>query len=568
MPPPGGTRTPIPVSYFWGAPGSMSGGQDQTSRFAEVFQPQAGIFSPNYPLVPVDAERLRVWDYPVGYNYVYTPRAYEPVGFAEILALANNHDITRLAIETRKDQIEKLTWDIRPREDRDFAPDAEERADRVRGFWEYPDGEQPFATWLREAMENVLVPDAAAFEVRRNRGGEIIGLDNIDGTTIKVLIDHTGRRPTPPAPAFEQIIHGRPWRLMTSDELIYSPRNVRPGHVHGFGPVEQIIMTINIGLRRQIMQLQHFTESNIPVGLLNAPDGWTAQQIKQFEENWNAVLSGNTAERVSSRWVPWGAKWQAMKEPPFKDEFDEWLARVVMFCFSLPPDAFIRQRSRAAAQTAQQTALEEGLAPYMGWVKRFADSMIQKRLGHPDLEFAWQEIKQTDPKVQSETHNTYVRAGVETINEARDDLGLDPIDGGDEPLFLVATGPIFLKDALRQSEQEEQASLEPAAPLSPLGGAAAGSPAPGSPPPGAGGVKPAGLPAKAPGEPVQREKPQEVGKAATTRFRPSLTPALGSSAQRRLDAAGRAAVAAEAQRLLRGSLAARRGAGGARVGVR
>ena len=68
-----------------------------------MFQPDLGIFSPGYPLAPLDAEELRVWDFPVGVNTIYTPRAYEAVSFAELRALADGHDITRLAIETRKD---------------------------------------------------------------------------------------------------------------------------------------------------------------------------------------------------------------------------------------------------------------------------------------------------------------------------------------------------------------------------------------------------------------------------------------------------------------------------------
>ena len=63
-----------------------------------------GLFAPGYPLPPVEPERLRALDYPVGYNYIYTPRSFEPIGFAELRALAQNHDITRLCIETRKDQ--------------------------------------------------------------------------------------------------------------------------------------------------------------------------------------------------------------------------------------------------------------------------------------------------------------------------------------------------------------------------------------------------------------------------------------------------------------------------------
>ena len=41
---------------------------------------------------------MRALDYPVGYNYIYTPRSFEPIGFAELRALAQNHDITRLCL--------------------------------------------------------------------------------------------------------------------------------------------------------------------------------------------------------------------------------------------------------------------------------------------------------------------------------------------------------------------------------------------------------------------------------------------------------------------------------------
>ena len=196
MPPAGGKRTPLtqggrePIaSYTWGGwgtqpPGglamrasepSLRGHSSSTARgditqFREVFQPDQGIFSPGYPLVPPERERVRLWDFPVGYNTIYTPRSYEPIGFDELRALAESHDITRLAIETRKDQIEKLEWTIKSRDDRNPAADAPARIERLTEFWRTPDGEQPFATWLREALEDVLVLDAPAFEVRHNRG--------------------------------------------------------------------------------------------------------------------------------------------------------------------------------------------------------------------------------------------------------------------------------------------------------------------------------------------------------------------------------------------------------------
>ena len=466
MAPPDDKRTSF-ASYTWGEWGTQSLGEpapglsgvhptngrssavvDDVTRFHAVFQPDQGIFSPGYPIAPTERERVRLWDFPVGYNTVYTPRSHEVIGFNELRALAESHDITRLAIETRKDQIEKLDWTIRARDEKCLATDAASRIERLTEFWRKPDGEQPFATWLREVLEDVLVLDAPAFEIRRNRGGDIISLDIVDGSTIKVLLDETGRRPQPPAPAYEQIIHGRPWRLVTRDELIYMPRNPRPHKAYGFSPVEQIVMTVNIGLRRQAMQLQHFTDGNVPPGLLNAPDGWSPEQIRQFQEWFDSILAGNTATRTRLVWGPSGAKYQAFKEAPYKDDFDEWLARIVCYAFSLPPTAFTPQVNRATAQTAQEAALDEGLAPLIGWVKRLVDDVIQNRMGHIDLEFAWSDVRPIDPKDQATILGSYVKEGIYSLNEARDVLGLGPVEGGDEPVFFTAQGPVLLSETV------------------------------------------------------------------------------------------------------------------------
>lgn len=440
--PDGGKKTPLSRI--------IAGAQDIVDRFRSVFG-LSSIFGPGEPLVPPDAERVRTWDYPVGYNFIYTPRAYEAIGFEELRALADNHDITRLAIETRKDQIEGLSWSIRARNANNSRADAPRRIRKVEEFWRHPDGEKPFGTWLREALEDLLVIDAPCFEIRRNRGGEVIGLDNVDGATIKLLIDETGRRPKPPAPAYEQVIHGRPWRLLTTDDLLYVPRNPRPWKAYGFSPVEQITMTVNIALRRQVMQLQFFTEGNVPAGLLNAPDDWSAEQIRQFQEWFDATLAGNMAQRTRLVWGPSGVKYQPFKEAPYKDDVDEWLARVVCKAFSLSPNAFIRHVQRTTADTLQEAALKEGLWSLQAWVKRLVDRVTQELLGHGDLEFAWNEEEALDPQSQAKMLVELVGAGIWTRNEARRQQGLGPVEGGDEATVDTTAGPVILRNAREPS---------------------------------------------------------------------------------------------------------------------
>jgi hypothetical protein len=196
------------------------------------------------------------------------------------------------------------------------------------------------------------------------------------------------------------------------------------------------------------MQLQHFTDGNVPPGLLNAPDDWNSEQIRQFQEWFDSILSGTTGNRSRLIWGPSGAKYQAFKEAPYKDDFDEWLARIVCYAFSLPPTAFTPQVNRATAQTAQEAAVEEGLAPLMGWVKRLVDGVMQGRMGHIDLEFAWSDARLTNVKDQAMILGSYVKDGIYALNEARGVLGLAPVQGGDEPMFLTAQGPVLLRDTI------------------------------------------------------------------------------------------------------------------------
>lgn len=467
--------------YGWGDPGRLSGGQDIVREFEQQFQPNAGIFSPSFPLVPVEPELARLWDFPVGWNYIWTPRAYEPVSFEELRALATHEALTRMAIETRKDQIEKLDWDIKPRDEKNAAKDAPGRIKTLLKFWNRPDGERQFASWLREALEDMLVIDASTFEILRNRDGSVRGYDIVDGSTIKVVIDITGRKPASPAPAFEQVIHGRPWRLFNEDELIYSPRNKRPGHVMGYSPVEQILTFINIALRRQTSQLMYFTEGNLPPGFLQVPE-LNATQVAELQQHVNDLMAGNLAEKRRFQMLPYAAKWQAVKDAPLKDEFDEWLARVVSFCFSLPPDPFVRMRSRATSETAKQTALEEGLAPLMAWVKRLIDYEVQERMGHQDLEFSWADIKQVDPDVQSKVETLYLKLGAKTIDEVRDVMGMDPLPGGigSQPYVVAGNQVLMVKDI------EDASSLAANPPPPPIFQPGLGPQGPGGtrPPPG------------------------------------------------------------------------------------
>lgn len=386
-----------------------------------------GPLNPLPPLAPEDQKPSvagRQFDFPVGYNQRIRPRDGEAVTFAEMRSLADGYDIMRLVIETRKDQMAKLRWTIRPK---DPKAKIDDRCKAITEFFASPDREHTWDEWLRMLLEDLFVIDAPALYARPTIGGQLYALEPIDGATIKRVIDEHGRTPLPPLPAYQQILKGVPAINYTRDELIYKPRNPRTHKLYGFSPVEQVIMTVNIALRRQVNQLQYYTEGNVPEALASVPKEWNPDQIAQFQMYWDTLLEGDTAARRHLKFIPDGVNYKETKAPPLKDDYDEWLARVICFAFSIEPTPFVKQQNRATAQTAREQSLQEGLAPIMQWVNTLCDSIVVRYFKAPDLEFTWQEEESQSPLEAAQVSQIYLSGKVLTPDEVRQDLGRDPL---------------------------------------------------------------------------------------------------------------------------------------------
>jgi portal protein len=210
-------------------------------------------------------------------------------------------------------------------------------------------------------------------------------------------------------------------------------------------------MTVNIALRRQLHQLAYYTEGNVPEALIGTPESWTPQQIKEFQQYWDALLEGNLAQRRHAKFVPGGVAktFIPTREGELKGAFDEWLARVVCFAFSISPQAFTDHMNRATAETAQAAALSEGLAPIQNWVKQLIDYLLITEFDAPDLEFAWRDEHEIDAQKLAGIAQIYVTHGIKTVNEARADIGLDPVEGGDTPLVFTGSGAVPLAQAAK-----------------------------------------------------------------------------------------------------------------------
>ena len=430
---------------------SIDGAQPLSKRLTQAvsYGLTGGWFSPSAPLLPQHPETAgRALDYLAGYNLSTQPRRDSGIDFYQLRNFAQYYDILRLIIETRKDQVVSMDWAIVPSEKeagQGLDDETKAKIDRATQFFKSPDGRMSWHAWVRKMMEDILVLDAVAYWPVY-KGNELLRLESVDPVTIKKVIDESGRTPEPPLPAYQQIIKGVPASEYTSEELFYFQRNSRNGAIYGFGPVEQALMTINIGLRREVSQLQFFTEGNIPEAIAGVPENWTMTQIAQFQSYWDAMLEGNTGARRHMKFIPADAsKVQFLKdaEATLKTDFDEWIVKVICYAFSVSHQPFVSMMNRATAQTAKEEAREEGLGPTLDYVKEICDFLITRLLGLEGVEFKWQLEQEEDPQTQSTIDDLYIRNGVWSIDEVRQRMGLEPVGVGN--MIWTGSGPIPVK---------------------------------------------------------------------------------------------------------------------------
>lgn len=414
---------------------------------AVTYALRGGFFSPETPMRVEHQETAgRRFDYPAGYNLNIRPRRESGITFETLRAFSKAYDLLRIIIETRKDQVCGFDWSIMPTdEDAKVTPTDETMAmcNKIADFFKNPADGLDWNAWLRVMLEDCFVIDGIALWPTY-KGKGLQALEIIDSSTIKIVVDESGRVASPPYPAYQQVLKGIPANEYRKDELHYFIRNPMSNSVYGYSHVEQIIMTVNIGLRREKTQLSYFTEGNIPEAIAGLPETWTPEQIAQFQTYWDTMLAGNMEKRVGNmRFVPGDANKINMirkDEATLKGEFDEWLARIICYTFSVSPIPFIKQTNRSVAESMQEVAKEEGLLPLLHFLRRIMNHLIKHGLKVEGYEFKWNLREDVDPETQNKIDMEELEHGVISIDDIRKRKGLEVL--GVPEMIWTNSGPV------------------------------------------------------------------------------------------------------------------------------
>lgn len=436
---------------------------------------EAPLFSPGQPLPGVSGLRPkdgpRQYPVPTAVNVTPRPRSTEATPFERLRNLARLYDGVQLCEKVYFDIIRQLTPTITPITQDDDGDPAEMA--RILAAFERPDGDLDLDDWVCMALRDMLELDALVVYRRRTRGGQLLGLDLIDGSTIKVLQDGRGRVPDPPLPGYQQILYGVPAGLYTKDELLYRRENPRTDSAYGFSRVEAIIMRVNQALRKQTYDLARFTDGNVPAGLLAPPvdTQWTPDEIQAFEDEFNALLAGNDRARNRLKVLPPGFAHVPTNPPELFTEFDRFLLNVTVASFGLTMDelGFTETSNRSVGESQENVVYRRAVKPTAGNIA----AMFTRVMHTSDLDpkrryqFGWQGLEEEDKNAVADRYAKLIPVGAASIDDYAAEVGLKKPGIG--RYIQTGKGPVWVTPETVAAALKAQTAQHEATAANPLG---------------------------------------------------------------------------------------------------
>lgn len=454
----------------------------------------------------------------VSNKYLYKP----PYGYPRDVDVDNLRLLARqphvfIAIQTIIDEVASVEWDIVPKE-RDEPTGGEEqsgddtaqeqhqgdkksqlgRIKKVKEWFYNPNGnEESFEYLIRAITRDILELDSGVWVKAYNKAGKFVQMFARDGGTFLKNPDpfgYLGHRA-------DYVKVPRLWSLYSDQEkvqvyetiynqnaayfqygaigmmpvpfgkkeVVYVTRNPRTDSIYGRSPVEilqDLILTLFYGAK---YNTEFYTNNNMPEGIIQLM-GAQKDQIASFRERMQKQYMtkdvwGNF--RKAFHKIPiinTEAKFTPFQINPKEMEIiaqQQWFSKLVWACFGVTPSelGFTEDSNRSTEISQSKVFKRKAIKPILKTLEYHINTQIMPEFNAPDVEFRFIEYDLTEDVERHKLYEIQLRNQIRTRNEVREDMGLPPVEGGDE--FQSQNSVFTSKEAQNSPEKggEEQDSI-------------------------------------------------------------------------------------------------------------
>ena len=378
------------------------------------------------------------------------------------------------AIKTIIDEITSLEWDILPKEEYEETYD-ENKLKEIKAFFTYPNQNgETLTILLKKLLKDILELDAGVIVKVFSKGSykkanysmktyqyskdediekgyenieikqlkdENIHLNEIyvrDGGSFLVNPDLYGVLPED-TPAYFQYSFYHPTQkplAFNKREIVYMRMNPRTTSHYGFSPIQSLFSILESLNNAARFNRDYFVENAIPSGILSLM-GASKDSLNRFKANWDKQIRGKPHKLAmfnqEIKWTPMNLNNKDM----------EWLngqkfyQKLVWAMFGVTSDelGFTETSNRSVGQSQSRVFNRRAIKPYTQLIEaKFNNEIIPEFFPDGDIEFEFKfdVIDQNEQLLHREENWKDVELGIKTVNEVREEMGLEPMEGGDE----------------------------------------------------------------------------------------------------------------------------------------
>ncbi len=419
-----------------------------------------------------------------GLHKAYIPRfLYKPpFGYPRFVDLTT---IRRLAaspyvemcISTIVDEICAVPWDIVAKEGKD-PESAKEHIKHVKSFYDNPNtNKESFEEIRRKYVRDILEVDSGVLNKIFNQSGEMVEMVARDGSCFTKnpdiygmmtdrddLIIEQGIAPSGQTPASAM---GDPGFITAADareraayfqygwiasarpvpfgkkEIVWFERNPRTDNLYGRSPVQVLAETIQTLIYAIEHNLEYFSDNQIPRGIIGLENSNT-DEVKAFKDQWKEN------QRVRDSAGNWRKKFHNIpvtnRTPVFTRlelsnaelellEGQKWWAKLVWACFGVTATelGYTEDAKGMANQIVQSNVFRKrAINPLLRQEEYKHNREIISEFEYDDVEFKFLMFDVEEETKKAGLYKIQLDAGYKTINEIRNEEGLEEVEDGDE----------------------------------------------------------------------------------------------------------------------------------------
>ena len=346
---------------------------------------------------------------------------------------------------------------------------------RPRPVWvSRPDVDTTKEAFWGAIIVSLLLDGNAFIRVYSNDAGEVVNLNVLNPHKVQIRRNGLGRV------MFE--VEGES-RMLSSDEVVFVPDVVRPGHIRGVSRVEALKENFGLAIALQSYAAKFFGSGTQTAGIIEFPGNLTADQAKALQEGFDARHRGwGRAHKTGI--ISGGAKYVPTSVENDKAQFlDSRRLAIedVARAFNVPPHLLGLPGTNSYASVEQNN---------LAWVTHCLRPIVQKletaftpllsRVPGGDtafLKFNLDGLLRADINSRMSAYSTGLNSGFLTINDVRRLEDLQPIQDDSANTVRVPLANVNIEAAdltaidkrVSMAQKLVQAGFDPAESLAAMG---------------------------------------------------------------------------------------------------